>query len=266
MRDYLVYFRAGRNSLHAKLLAQDPQRNWDCCVSWYEPPASETADDAEFHETGGDNKFEAFEAFFRKTAASHSYRYYLVVDDDIDFAAGDISRLFTLCSRYRTFLCQPALRWGTHSNHKVTLWNPACIVRQTTFVEVMTPCFSRRAVEELQHTFLLTKSTWGIDYAWSSLLAGKGKLAVVDAVRVAHTKRADSTGGAFYLKLKRQGIDARQELEEVRRRLPSFGGLRMLPRGHVFAARLPAPLGPPLALFFEWAKRRFHRLLIPARK
>ena len=266
MRDYLVFVRAGPNSLHRKLLAQEPLRNWDCCVSWYHDPAAEAADAAEFHETEGDNKFEAFGSFFRKTATNHPYRYYMVVDDDIDFAPGDISRFFVLCSRHGTFLCQPALRWGTHSNHDVTLWNPACIVRRTTFVEVMSPCFSRQAVEELQHAFFLTKSTWGVDYAWSSLLAGRGKLAVVDAVRVAHTKGVDRRGGAFYLKLRRQGIDPQQEYDATTARFPAFGGLRTLPSGHVFARGLPQWLGRPLTAFLEWAKRRVHRRLARPRK
>jgi hypothetical protein len=266
LRDYLVFVRAGRNSLHTKFLAQDPLRNWDCCVSWYREPAPEAADAAEFHETEGDNKFEAFASFFRKTATSHPYRYYLVVDDDIDFAAGDISRLFSLCSRHQTFLCQPALRWGTHSNHSVTLWNPACVVRRTTFVEVMSPCFSRRAVEELEHVFSLTRSTWGIDYAWSSLLAGQNKLTIIDAVRVAHTKPVDLRGGAFYRKLKRQGINPTQEYYAVTRRFPAFGAWCTLPRGHVFAGGLPAWLGRSLTMLLEWAKERVHRRLTSARK
>jgi hypothetical protein len=266
MRDYLVFVRAGPSSLHPKLLAQDPRRNWDCCVSWHTQPVSLDGDSAEFHETGGDNKFEAFVAFFRKTAASHPYRYYLVVDDDIDFAPGDVSRLFTLCSQHATFVCQPALRWGTHISHDVTLWNPVCVVRKTTFVEVMSPCFSRQAVEQLERTFLLTKSTWGIDYVWGSLLAGQNRLAVVDAVRVAHTKPLGFGRGDFYEKLKRLGVDAWEEYTAIMQRYPSFGGLRTLPRGHVFARRLPAWLGRRIATFFEWAKGPAHRLLNSAGK
>ena len=39
MREFLVFFRAGAKSLHGEALAGDPNRNWDCCVSWYSKPA-----------------------------------------------------------------------------------------------------------------------------------------------------------------------------------------------------------------------------------
>ena len=40
-RPYLVFVRAGNKSTHQRLLAENPDRNWDCCVSWYVPPPSE---------------------------------------------------------------------------------------------------------------------------------------------------------------------------------------------------------------------------------
>lgn len=260
MRPYLAFFRAGPNSLHRKLLAEDTRRNWDCCVSWYCDPIAEDKA-ADFYVSGGDNKFEAFDAFLRETLASRPYRYYLVLDDDLDFAPGDISRLFALCEHHRTFLCQPALRWGSHLNHHVTLWNPACVLRRTSFVEVQAPCFSRAAAERLQETFGLSKSTWGMDYAWASLLAGQGRIAVIDAVRMDHTKPVDLGEGAFYRMLKRLGVDAWQEYGAIKRRYPPFGGLRTLPGGHVYASSLPAWLGRPLMRLLESAKTRAHRRL-----
>jgi hypothetical protein len=258
MRDYLVFFRAGANSLHRRLLAEDPGRNWDCCVSWYCPPPAETG--AEYYVSGGDNKLEAFAAFCRDNLADLPYRRYLVVDDDILFAPGDISRLFDLCQAHDTYLCQPALRWGTHASHDVTLWNPLCQVRQTSFIEVMTPCFSREAMRQLLPTFTLTRSTWGIDYAWASLLQGQGRIAIVDSVQVAHVKPVDLGGGAFYRMLESRGIDARAEYGAVKQAYPAFGPLRTLPGGHVLASPLlPAWLGRPLVRLMESLKKRLHK-------
>jgi hypothetical protein len=260
MRDYLLFVRAGPQSLHRRLIRDDPQRNWDCCVSWYCEAPIETV--AEHYRTAGDNKFEAFEQFFLQTAGTHPYRYYLVVDDDIDFAAGDISRFFELCRRHRTYLSQPALRWGTNANHHVTLWNPLCRVRRTSYVEVMTPCFSREAVEFLLPTFRLTRSTWGIDYAWSSLLRDMGRISIIDAVRVAHTKPVDMTGGAFYRKLERQGIDAQLEYGEIKRTYPRFGALATLRRGHALILPImPQALAWPLVRLMESLKKRIHSRL-----
>ena len=264
MRDFLVFVRAGPNSLHRRMLAEDPQRNWDCCVSWYCPPPQETG--AEFYLAEGDNKFEAFELFYRRTQGSHPYRYYLVLDDDIEFVAGDVSRFLSLCAQYNCFLAQPALRWGTNASHHVTLWNPACRVRQTSFVEVMAPCFSRPAVDRLRSTFLLSRSTWGIDYAWASLLHDQSRMAIIDAVRVDHVKPVDMVGGAFYRKLLSEGVDAQAEYGEIKKRFPSFGPLRTEAGNHVLAGgiSLPSWMSLPTIRLLDGIKKRMHRRILRA--
>lgn len=257
-RPYLVFFRAGAASLHPRLIAQEPNRNWDCCVSWYVAPRPESL--AEYYEETGTNKFNAFAAFYKKTISNSQYQYVLVVDDDIDFAPGDISRLFTLCETYQLYLAQPSLRWGTHANHDVTLHNPACVIRRTRFVEVMAPCFSRRALERLQPTFELNSSTWGIDYAWSSLLAGEGKIAIVDAIQVDHTKAVSLDGGAFYLKLKTAGIDPVAEYGRIKESYSRFGSLSTERSGHRLVIPLPGFIGILVVRLFEGIKKRMHRL------
>lgn len=260
MRKFLVFFRAGTNSLHPRIIAEDPLRNWDCCVSWYSQPLSETC--ADRYITGGENKLEAFRDFFRSAANDSPYEYYLVVDDDIDFAPGDISRFFDLCEKYALFLAQPALRWGTNSNHDVTLWNPICRIRASRFIEVMAPCFSHQAVEQLFDTFSLSKSTWGIDYAWSSLLQDSNRISIVDAIRVAHTKPVNLLDGAFYRKMKALGASPEQEYGHIKSSFPSFGGNRSEKTGHRFALPLPNFVGDPLTKFFEKLKKNIHRRLI----
>lgn len=164
MRDYLVFVRAGARSLHRRAIEEDSRRNWDCCVSWYsDPPPEESV--AERYDHRGANKYEAFAQTFHDAQARQSYRYVLLLDDDVKFRPGDISRFFDICDHEQLELSQPALAWGTHANFPVTLWNPACRVRQVGFVEVMAPCFSRTALEQLLPTFTLTRSTWGIDHA-----------------------------------------------------------------------------------------------------
>lgn len=257
MKDYLVFYRAGPNSLHAKALNEDPQRNWDCCISWYCEPKKEAL--AEYYLSGKDNKYESFVEFLDSTPAAKGYRYYLLVDDDVAYSPGDISRFFEICDRHSLYLCAPVLKWGTNSNHDVTLWNPLCEIRQVTYVEVMTPCFSRQALNDLRDTFLLTKSTWGIDYAWSSRLSGQGKIAAVDAIRVEHTKAADPSGGAFYLKLKSMGVDLGEEYASIKHSYPPFGGFRTARHGHLYRFGLPDFIGWPLTRLFEHVNKRVHR-------
>lgn len=253
----MVFVCAGRNSLHSDYMSQDPARNWDCCVSWYSPPREEAL--AEYYIIGKDNKFESFLHFYNTVPEAKGYRYYLLVDDDVAFAPQDISRFFSLCERHRLYVSAPALKWGTYANHDVTLYNPMCEARQVAYVEVMTPCFSKQALEALSGTFLLTKSTWGIDYAWSSLLAGQGKIAVVDAIQVEHTKAPDLGGGAFYQKLKSMGVDVGEEYAAIKRNYPSFGGFNTVRHGHVYKHGLPDFLGWPLTRLWDRLNKRIHR-------
>src|SRR5256885_6492443 len=55
-RQYLVFVRAGRESLHRRLIQEDPDRNWDCCVSWYDAP-QEQEHLAEYYCATGDATF-----------------------------------------------------------------------------------------------------------------------------------------------------------------------------------------------------------------
>jgi hypothetical protein len=252
-----VFVRAGGHSLHTQWIKNDPARNWDCCVSWYAAPVPGST--VEYEESVGENKFDAFDDFYEKVIAASTYDHVLVVDDDIDFSPGDISRLFRLCVDHELFLAQPSLSWGTHANHDVTLHNPACIVRRTRFIEVMAPCFSRAALERLRPTFRLNRSTWGLDYAWASLLAGEHRIAVVDAVQVRHTKPVSLDGGAFYRKLRSAGIDPTAEYRAIKERYPRFGSLGSERSGHRLALPLPELVGRLLVPLFEGIKKRTHQ-------
>lgn len=253
-RPYLAFMRCGTQSLHRRLLTEDPRRSWDCCVSWYCPPVDEQL--AEYYSSGGDNKLEGFLCFREKYRNLPSYRYVLLLDDDINFKPGDISRFLKICDRHSTFLAQPALRWDTNYILRVTLHNPACELRRVSFVEVMAPCFRGETLEELLPTFGLAKSTWGVDGVWASLLQATGRpLHVIDAVQVEHTRPFDPRGGAFYKKLLAMGVDPYAELHRLESSYPIRGGRRTLRQGHVYRYALPTLLGRPLLIFFEILKK-----------
>lgn len=262
-RRYLAVFRAGPNSVHRRLLLEDPGRNWDCAVNWWSepPPLSEPAAAEELAFAGGENKFDGFAAFFaRAWQPDWDYRYVLLADDDVYFQPGDLSRLFECCERHAVQLGQPALRWGTNVNHLVTAWNPMSTLRRVSFVEVMTPVFALATLRELVPTFTLSRSTFGIDWAWSALLQGRGAIHVVDAIRVDHLKPVDWAAGALYTRLKSLGVDPAAEMRALRARFSEFGGIRTLPTGHV--SSLPGmPAGDALvraADFLMRAKWRLH--------
>jgi len=251
-RPYLTFVRAGGASLHGRLIGEDPQRNWDCCVSWYVPPRSEQL--AEFYSRGGFNKLDGFVEFARARPEVREYRYLLLLDDDVYLRPGEISRFFALCERYQTYLSQPALRWFTHTTINALVRNPVCVLRRVSFVEVMAPCFSQAALAELLPTFGMTRSTWGTDVAWAATLDGRHPIYVVDAVTMDHTRTGDGRPTAFYRKLAEMGVDAREELERVRRMYPDFRGSRTLGGGHVYHSGIPRWAAPSLMRFFEELK------------
>lgn len=257
-RSYLAFFRVGTGSLHTRLLAEDPERNWDCAVSWHIPPDIDSA--AEYNETYGNNKFDAFADFYGKYPEAKQYRYVMLIDDDIFFAPGDISRYFSIAGQNDLYLSQPSLAWGTNSNHDVTLHNPLCEIRKVKFIEAMAPCFSTAALAHLIQTFRVTRSVWGIDYAWSSLMRGQGKLAIVDAVQIQHTRPVSLKGGSFYEKLREENVDPFVEYRKIKDSYPPFGSFKTERCGHKL--RWPVPLGlrHVAVALLEGIKKRIHRV------
>lgn len=252
-RPYLVFVRAGNDSQHGRLLAEDPARNWDCCVSWYVPPKAEHT--AEYYSSGGFNKFEGFLEFWREQQARlRAYRYFLLLDDDVYLAPGDVSHFLTLCAEHQTYLAQPALHWFTQTTMNALVRNPACLLRRVRYVEVMAPCFSAAALGELLHTFGMTRSTWGTDLAWAGLIGERYPIYVVDRIGMDHTRSGDGRPGAFYRKLAEMGVDPSCELESV---LATYPGLRSngtLAGGHVYRSDLPTWLAPGLMWLIERLK------------
>jgi hypothetical protein len=251
-RPYLVFVRAGADSLHRRLIAEDPGRNWDCCVSWYVPAVAEAL--AEHYSQGGFNKFDGFLEFWRQRPADFAYRYILLLDDDVYLPPGEVSRYLELCERYHTYLSQPALHWFTQTTLKALVRNPVCVLRRVSYVEVMAPCFSAAALEALLPTFDLTRSTWGTDIAWAGVIDGREPIYVVDAVGMDHTRAGDGRPGAFYRKLTAMGVDPYTELRAVQARYPKFSTCRTLSGGHVYRPGLPHALAAALMWVFERLK------------
>jgi hypothetical protein len=259
-RPYLLFVRAGGDSLHPRLIAEDPARNWDCCVSWYVTPRAEAL--AELYSHGGFNKLDGFLEFWRQRPQPFDYRYIALLDDDVYLRPGELSRFFALCDEYGTYLSQPALRWFTHTTLNALVRNPVCLLRRVSFVEVMAPCFSLAALTELLPTFGMTRSTWGTDLAWAGSIGGRHPICVVDAVAMDHTRTGDGRPTAFYRKLGEMGVDPGEELARVRRMYPAFRGSRTLAGGHVYRRGVPRALAPVLMRCFEklkfivrWRKR-----------
>jgi hypothetical protein len=242
--------------LHRRLILENPDRNWDCCVSWYAPAEHERL--AEYYcgnwRSGFSNKFEGFLEFWEQRPQPWRYRYVALLDDDIYLAPGELSNFFRLCDSHQLYLAQPALRWFTHNTLNSLARNPACTLRQVSFVEGMAPCFSAAALESLLHTFSWSRSTRGMDRAWASLLQGQESLYVVDAVSMAHTRTGEGRPTPFYCRLRAAGVDPCEELRRIQQMLPSFTRARTLSDGHTFRPGVPRWLAHSLMFLFERLK------------
>ena len=251
---YLVFVRAGKDSWHQRLLRENPDRNWDCCVNWYVEPKDET--EADFYCTAPQtiNKLQGFLEFRKQFVEHWPYRYVLLLDDDIYLRPGDLNHFFSICSYYQTYLSQPAQRWFTHTTLNSLVRNPTCILRRVSFVEGMAPCFSAAALEELIHTFDWTKSIWGTDWAWGSLLQDREAVHVVDAVALYHTRTGNGRKTLFYQRLLAMGVEPGEELRSIQRRFPGFPGPRTFRTGHVYRPEIPKVAATGLMLLFERLK------------
>lgn len=262
-RPNLVFVRAGKNSLHRAWIEGDPARTWDCHVSFYDPGIQCAL--AEATSAGGQNKYEGFLEHSKLFPAvlSH-YEYVFLIDDDIRFHPGDISRFFDYCRRFGADLAQPSLSYSSYWCWSVVLHNPMAMARRTNFVEVMMPCFSRRFLSKAIETFDLNKSTWGLEYAWDFIARREGFASYVfDCVIAAHTKEIDFKGGAFYRYLQSLGCDPHEDAAAMRRRFTPARLPSIETHGHIYRWPRLGILNRPLVAAFESIKwrRRVRRLI-----
>jgi hypothetical protein len=255
-RRYLVFVRAGRESWHRRMMLEDPDRNWDCCVNWYEAPEQEQL--AEYYcgavDSTSNNKLEGFLEFWERRPQPWNYRYIALLDDDVYLRPGELSHFFRLCDFHSLYLSQPALRWRTHTTLNSLVRNPMCLLRRVAFIEAMAPCFSNAALENLIHTFRWTRSVWGIDWAWGALLEGHEPLYVVDAVPMEHTRTGNGRPTTFYRKLRAAGVDPGDDLRRVQKMFPAYAGPRTLSKGHVLRPGFSGRWALGLMFLFERLK------------
>ena len=190
-RRNLVVIRANEHSVHPSWPIDIPaaDRTWDLCTSFYGKEASFPPKDfAEYHVLQNkDQKWPAIHKLFHRSSAFWDYEYFLFPDDDIETSWGGINRMFEICRRQGLHLAQPALAPGSFYAHPITLRNQAFSMRFTNFVEIMTPMFSRFALEVCAPTFATSQIGCGLDYIWPHLLGNQTtRTAIIDETPVLH--------------------------------------------------------------------------------
>jgi len=219
-RSFLVIVRTGDHSLHKNWMRKDAPRQWDLLVDYYGRKPDYTDAFADFVNLGGITKFPSVKAIDEANPGFlRGYRAICFLDDDIDLAFGDIDRLFEVFMRRGLWLAQPSLTHDSYHTHQIVLHSPLFELRYTNFVEIMAPVMSQNAFAACIETFDQSISGFGLDLVWPALLgAPRDRIAIIDSVRVRHSKETDFQEGAFYRLLRSMGIDPVAETDAVVRR------------------------------------------------
>lgn len=115
------------------------------------------------------------------------YDYIAEIDHDVMLSVSDINRMLFIARLHTLDLFQPSLSHDSFISHPHLANRPGRILRESTFVESMTPFFSATAFGIAKEAFGESISAWGLDFIWSSRVCqASGRVAVVDAVMAKH--------------------------------------------------------------------------------
>lgn len=158
-------------------------------------------------------KYTVIKKIFAENPQLLTYDYYWMPDDDVNLVKGTVNDLFDLAKIHFIGLGQPST-FKSNTSWKFLRHKRGYAVRYSNFVEVMCPLFSQKSLTNCLDSFSYTKSGWGLDFLWSSLVTEK--IGILDQVIIKHTKEINLDGGALYKKLlKETGKTPREELDEL---------------------------------------------------
>jgi hypothetical protein len=190
----LVVLRAGEGSLHPHWRGDLPEtaRNWDLCISYYGQNPADAAGEFEYltHQPA-QRKFQAIFDLFFPDSPLWAYDQIWIPDDDIMTSWNDINSFFHVTRKYGLDLAQPSLqqRPDCFITHGITAQQPRSLLRYVSFIEIMCPLFSKRALQICRGTFRDSWSGFGLDHLWPSLLGKpRARMAIVDSIGVIHTR------------------------------------------------------------------------------
>lgn len=211
---YLLFIRCS-SELPLCLLDYEPQDDLTVVLSVYRKPNFSIPSNFWIVE-GGLSKFHAAKLLLNEEPALNRCEYSAFFDNDVAIPFSNLMRLFHFGQSAKADLYQGAVSLDSN-----TFWiflkqqSPPSFWRETSFVEVMAPYFSRSALSRCLETFDLSISTWGLDFVWYARCKNL-KMGVTDTVVMRHDSSVDVIGGPFYQYLKRIGIDAAEEGNRLR--------------------------------------------------
>ena len=196
------------------------QDSWDLCDVFYHPAEvgdvldGKIASDAEYVVTDSDRSLRKLGLLKKLFTASDLWRGYdsiMLADDDMKPMGCTVEDMFELFEKTDVRIAQPALTAdSSFISHAITRQEPDCGWRETNFVEMAIPIFTRDALLEYLPFFDGTVSGWGVDFYWSMKEVDAGRhLAILDKTPVRHGRTIG--GGGYYEGLR---VEPGQEMQE----------------------------------------------------
>jgi hypothetical protein len=189
----------------------NPDQPWHLLINHYDSTfVGKIPCDVEFRQAGTlpGTKSTSFSDIL--TTYSHildPYQYILLLDDDIYFQNGDISRLFSIVQQHGWEMALASLSADSFCSFPVFFNRNKSGFRQVNGVEIMMPAYSTRILGSVRHLISESISGWGFDAALSVLTAKQGfRAAVVDDIVAQHTRPINADIGQYYQMLHRAQI------------------------------------------------------------
>ena len=149
------------------------------------------------------SKFQNFHWLWtQKPELFDPYDRYFIMDDDILIRCDDINKMFELSQHFE--ICAPSFRKGSVISHKITKQKKDCEFAYTNFVEVNTPLFSRKALDNLMNVYHPSLIGWGIDYLaiWANGLEKDTSYGIIHSISCINPSKREKGGKRELLKIK----------------------------------------------------------------
>ncbi|MBU4524560.1 MAG: hypothetical protein KUA37_13585 [Desulfomicrobium sp.] len=209
----LVFVQCGNDSEFWNWFDTGASRDWDLFVNCYDGLFSKDCEPEYVCLQRGTKFTGMFQCWQNYSEIFDNYDYVFFIDDDLIFNFEDISNFFQLTSIYKLDFSQPSLSKDSHCVWKCFFNARSGGFRYTNGVEIMMPCFSKKALNAVLPYFVYSVSGFGLDL----FLAKKAserlfKSGVIDDIVVKHCKNIDQESGAYYELLRSFGINSKYEL------------------------------------------------------
>jgi len=195
-RKNLVFTSAGDNT-HFDSLWLDQSRTYDVGVVYYgsdKKVYQRYKSKVDYIEKRKGSKFQNFNHIYNTKDLSQYDRFF-ILDDDIVISTAQINEMFKMSEDYGFWICAPSFDLKSKISHRITKHNPGLLFRYTNYIEVNTPLFTRKALDNLMELYDPILIGWGIDhlYIWANGWKAQDKYAIIDAIQC--TNPHDRTKG-----------------------------------------------------------------------